>query len=585
MIEGKSRSATKLLGKSKQVFTGRLSSSKKQRQSTQTEPTTPDIFKLIRKFPCRFAYLSIAVLATIIYANTFFSSFHFDDPIVIGSYGKPDQQVSNFNWRPRSLGHLTFEVNYTLHQENVFGYHLVNHLIHVLAGIFVFQLSWLTFSTPAVKKKFARRHGYWLSLFIALVFITHPLQTQAVTYIVQRFASLVALFYIMAMYWYFKARMEKKNIYYWWAILSFVGALLTKENAVTWPVMVILYEFFFFQNKKLGAWVKKLFLLAPVVGMILVTILRIKTSIIFQPQINYAGRVVTSWTYFLTQSRVIATYLRLIFVPWGQNADYSFQLSQSLGEPKVILGFTLIAIILGWGVFLYKKYRLMSFGIWWFFVTLAVESSFIPINDVIFEHRLYLPMVGFGFFLAEGSYELSQLWFKKEAYSKLKIFMFVLIGCYSLLTISRNWVWRNEVSFWADVVKKSPQNARANNNYGLALDTAGRRTESGQYYLKAAQLAEKYVDPHNNYGNFLSLQGDYQGAIDYYRQALAVDPDRVSTLNNLGVALMDEGQVEEAISELQKALVIDPKFVPAIKNLKKAEAKLAEGETEKEEVQ
>ena len=168
--------------------------------------------------------------------------------------------------------------------------------------------------------------------------------------------------------------------------------------------------------------------------------------------------------YFLTQFRVILTYIRLFILPYNQNLDYDYSVSTSFFQIKTFFSFLALLGILLSGVLLFKKYRLISFGIFWFFLTLSVESSIIPISqNVIFEHRTYLP--SFGFFLAlTGAF----YYFFREKYLKIAVIIILMIAAVNtVLTYQRNKIWKTEYTLWNDCVKKSPDKARANNNFGL----------------------------------------------------------------------------------------------------------------------
>src|SRR3989339_630830 len=214
-------------------------------------------------FPVWAAPLFIALAVLLPYSNTFNASFHFDDESAIianavTQKGSPAQIVRAYPHR--FIGYWTFALNYRLHGLSVTGYHIVNIIIHLLASLLVFALVTMLMKTPSLRRNAGRPSETplqapgtgWVPLFAALIFAVHPVQTQAVTYIVQRLASLTALWYLLAMTAYVRGRLaatdDKKHAWPW-MILSFAAGLLsmfTKENAATLPVALVMIEGFFF---------------------------------------------------------------------------------------------------------------------------------------------------------------------------------------------------------------------------------------------------------------------------------------------------------------------------------------------------
>ena len=194
---------------------------------------------------------------------------------------------------------------------------------------------------------------------------------------------------------------DKKHasVFYWCSLLCTAITMFTKEMVITLPFAILLYEFCFLQEKRNFRWKP----LIPFLAMLAI----IPLTMYFSKSLNFsemrriseAPANITPYHYLLTQFRVIVTYLRLLLMPVNQNLDYDYPVAQSLWQPSILCSFLFLSLILGTGVLLFKKrYRMLSFGIFWFFLTLLLESSFIPIRDVIFEHRLYLPLQATAFF-------------------------------------------------------------------------------------------------------------------------------------------------------------------------------------------
>ncbi len=504
------------------------------------------------------------------------------------------------------MGVLSFALNYHFGKLNVFGYHLVNITIHTINGLLVWWLVILTFETPTMKK-FNSLSSFrdFIASFSSLIFIIHPVQTQAVTYIVQRFTSLATLFYLLSLILYIKARLInqisldagqnpnhnhtsgniKTVLCYLVAVTAAILAMKTKEIAFTLPFIIILYDLIFFSALKLEHGTlnfRRAYFIIP----FLATLFIIPLSILGadKPLGDIMGELreaaqeteeIPRGVYFLTQLRVIVTYIRLLFLPIQQNLDYDYSLSYSLFELNTLTSFLFLLSIFVAALYLLKRsWRtgngygiLASFGILWFFITLSVESSIIPIRDIIFEHRLYLPSVGA--IIASSSAVLYVLVRRKlKPTPLLTACVLVLIAVpLGLGTYHRNFVWKDEVTLWEDVTRKSPDKARGHNSLGLAYYKQGRVEEAIQEYMTALKLKPDYLEAHQNLGGTYAKQGHLEEAIQEYLTAIRLQPDYPGTHNNLGLAYYDQERLEEAIQEYMTALKLKPDFAEAHYNL------------------
>src|SRR3989338_7992977 len=424
------------------------------------------------------SWIGLAVLGVLIYSNSFQVPLQFDDR----GYIAVNPNIQNIFDLPsiwRALSHpsrfvafYTFALNFHFHQYDVFGYHLVNLIIHIVTSGLVGWLIAIILAAPKMREQ-KILYQEWIPFLTALLFLVHPLQTQAVTYITQRVASLATLFYVLSICLYGKARMaevqEKRPLFYFLgAAISAVLGMFTKQIVFTLPIAILMFEFFFFSKFSVSFFLRKQWKAIVIVLSFLLIIpwmfsfdaLRILSMTTSSG--SHDGDTIHWWNYFLTQFRVIVVYLRLFLIPIGQNLDYDFPLSKSFFELDTFLSFILLAALFFIACRLYKRNILVSFGILWFFLTLSVESSIIPIRHVIFEHRLYLPMVGLSLGLCAGLC---------AAIKNFKVFLAIwmlVIVIFSYLTFERNKVWRTEVSLWQDVIQKSPNKARPYNNLGIA---------------------------------------------------------------------------------------------------------------------
>ena len=511
---------------------------------------------------------AILLLGILIYSNTLHSSFHFDDiPSIVDNSAIRNilnlQAIWNF-WPTRFITYFSVALDYHLSQLNVFSYHLFNLAVHLSSGILVWWLMLLTFSTPAMKGQKITKHAKLIAFFAGLVFITHPIQTQGVTYIIQRAASLAALFYLASLSLYVKSRLLQQRgeslsvsrFFYCGSLMAVVMAMFTKEMAITLPLMVLLYEVCFLKAKQRLNWKY----LVPFFATLLV----IPLTIFLTKSFDFIGMrrpledptPISSWQYLLTQLRVMVTYLRLLFIPVNQNLDYYYPFAKNLLELPILASLILLVSILTIAIRIFSKYRLIAFGIFWFFLTLLPESSVIPIKDVIYEHRLYLPMAGFSFFIVSSIYYL----FENKVLKSMIIVLLIITSCYAMLTYRRNSIWKDEFTLWNDVVYKSPKNAGPYLSRGNAYKEQGNIQQAISDFNKAIEIDPNYVDAYNNRGNVYCQQGNFTQAISDFNKAIEINPNFGEAYNNRGNVYYQQGNFTQAISDLSRAIGINPNF-------------------------
>ena len=352
--------------------------------------------------------IGVALLA---YSNTFHVPFQFDDRPNITQ--NPNIQLKVFTWDQleqlvkntykesiRVFSYFTFALNYYFGGFNVFGYHLVNLIIHVATGILLYWFLMLTFNLPHLKEKYGAI-SYRVALFGSLIFIVHPIQTQSVTYIVQRMASLGSMFYLLSLILYISGRLSfsrVKSIYFLGMVLSYLLGVFSKENVAILPLFIALYEFYFFQNLDLGPRGRKILF---ILGAVLLGLLALGFMIWGKRYIEltiagYQYRTFTLSERVLTQFRVVLYYLSLLIYPHPSrlNLDYDFPISRTIVDPPTtLISMAIIAGLIGYSIWVAKRRPVLSFFILWYFGNLVIESSIFPL-EMVYEHRLYLPSIG-----------------------------------------------------------------------------------------------------------------------------------------------------------------------------------------------
>ena len=515
-------------------------------------------------------YLLIISIAIAIYSNTLSAEFVFDDYKTILN-NRLIRNITNFQdlWKSnprRFVSYLSFAVNYQLGELEVFWYHATNIAIHLLTGVSFFIFLKLLIKTPLLEEKFTIYKK--LPFLGALIFLVHPVQTQAVTYITQRMASLAGLFYITALIFYLKANLVKQNISSrekkfiggakFWIFVSFslmfsFLAFLTKENAYTLPIVMLLIQYLFFTPSIKGLIKKALPAVPPLLLAFFIAIAsytqwiqlgNLNWKTLFSTQILYGSFGILngfSWSYLLTQFKVIIYYIKLLFLPISQNLDYDFPMSKSIFEPVTFASLIAILIIIFIGIRLHKKYRLISFGILFFFLTLSIESSIFPLNDVIYEHRLYLPSTGAIIALVCIFCEFQHLIRKNIRFSEelktslarvSRLLIFSAILLLSIATVSRNKTWATQISIWSDTITKSPNKARPYTNLGIALSEMQQYKSAIWVFNKAIEIeatSPRYV----NLGNAHASIGSNEAAVNAYKKAIEINPQNIDALNSL----------------------------------------------------
>lgn len=533
---------------------------------------------------------TIAILGALIYSNTLTAAFQFDDKLNIVD-NLFIRNIGNL-WPPsgsRWFGLLTFSLNYMVGGLNPVGYHLVNICIHVLTALSVYLFVLLTFRTPYFSVKTNNViSSRWFAFACALVFVAHPIQTQAVTYIVQRFASLATLLFILSLDLYVAARLiagslpsgksrYNRNVIllYASAFLAALASIKTKENAFTLPFVILMYDLTFMSDLSgMSNIIKNRWRLVVSLSVILLAAASLAVYSYDLQSLFYKFRAtneITRHDYLITQFRVIVTYIRILFVPLNQTIDHHFKVYNNVFEPAVFASLTLILLLLCLAGYLLKisrnrgsYLRLVAFGIFWFFITLSIESSIIPIIDVMFEHRLYLPSIGvviavvamFAFVCDKPG--LSRLCSRKYA-SCILAAVVVALSCTAYL---RNNVWRSELSLWSDAIAKKPFNPRAYNMVGIYYQDNSRIFEAIHYFRKALEVDHSYAEARSNLGNAYIHTGRVDDGLN--ELMITAKSNRFDAIDtgilyyNIGKGLFLKGMTDQAIENLNKSLYAMP---------------------------
>lgn len=530
------------------------------------------------------AVASIALITTLTYYNSFEVSFHFDDePVILKNPNIRDlsdlKSVLTHNLS-RSILFLTFAINHHFSQLDPWGYHVGNLLLHLLNSLLVyFFVLFILAKSPGL---FTRARV--IALLTSLIYASSPVLTESVTYIASRSSVLCTTFYLLAILFFTKARGRDGQgafiFYFLFSILSFLLALGTKELAATLPAILLLYDYTFLSRHTQRRWWER------IIRYHLPFLIVLAAYFIWRHYLyGSVGRAVyphSISSYLLTESHVIFNYIKLLFFPFNLNVDPDFPISTSLFEPSIFISIVVLIGVLTGALIFFKDYREISFGIFWFFITISPTSSIVPLEDVMAEHRVYLPAVGFSLILGRILERISTLKIKRFPprrweVGSLLVFLLVFLS-FSSTTIRRNVAWKNKITLWGDTIKKSPRKGRPHNNLGNAFKEKGLIDQAIREYKVGMRVEPTYELTYNNLGATYLEMGKIDEAIEQYRKALRVNPNFSEAHFNLAVAYERKGLTEEAEVEYAKASRLKPNSTYAKVKLGKSLLKKGEAE-------
>jgi len=551
----------------------------------------------------------LLVAATVAaYSNSLHCPFVFDDAFdIVDNYAirrlwpvwhlllasTPDQ----FSLHGRPVVNVSLAVNYACGRLDPFCYHLTNLGIHVLAGLTLFGIARRTLGSsgqllprqdpslssakdarlaPAQRAPLAAapdtprsllaaRYGRVanpLAFAVAGIWLLHPLQTQAVTYVIQRFESMMGMFYLLSLYCAIRSSVSARPG--WWAAGA-VGACLfamgCKEVAVSLPLVVLLYDRAFLAGSFRQAWRKRR-------GMYM-GLATTWAAFAAWLALSYRGRAdwagfglrTTPLEYARSQFGVILHYLRLSFWPHPLVFDYGWPVARSLEEvlPGLLAVGALVAAS-AWALVRRPMWGTLGAG---FFLILAPTSSIMPIADLAVEHRMYLPLAAVVAAAVIGAHEL----LGRRAPKAAALALFAVLVALGSATYGRNQVYSSEQSLWQDTVRKAPENPRAHCNLGYTYSAQGRLDAAARCYLKALEIDVMYFGAHYGLACVLDEQGKTDEAIAHYRRAVQIHPRFANAHYNLAILLRRQGETDQAVAHYQQALQINPRLANAHYNL------------------
>jgi Flp pilus assembly protein TadD len=500
--------------------------------------------------------------AIAVYSRTFSVPLLFDDRAAIIDNPTIRHWATAF-WPPinttasgRPVLNLSLAVNYALSGTAVWSYHALNLAIHALAGLTLFGI---------VRRTLARRAdaaASALACAVALLWTLHPLQTESVTYVVQRAESLMGLFYLLTLYCFIRGTEAdaRPRLWYTLSVAACLLGMATKEVTASAPLIVLLYDRTFVAGSFRDAWHRRRWLYLSLAATWLPL-----AGLVAGAGWNRHGMVgfdiaITPWVYWLTQFEAVARYLWLSVWPHPLVFEYS---SLWMNRPAEVSLYALLVggVAAGVLVALWRRPILGFLGAW-FFALLAPTSVMPSRIQMIVEHRMYLPLAAVMTLVAMGIHAAvkSRSWV---------VFGALALGL-GLLTARRNEDYRSEWTLWSDTVAKRPDNAVAHYNLGNAwLEIPGHLDDAIAEYEAAVRLKPDYAEAHNSLGfAWAQTPGRLADARAQFEAALRLDPDSASAHTNLGnVWQVTPERLNDAIAQYEAALRLDPDSAEAHYNL------------------
>jgi tetratricopeptide (TPR) repeat protein len=525
-------------------------------------------------------FISIILFISIaVYSNSLLNGFVYDDnlqvlenPWIKDIKNIPEiftESVWSFEGKPvvsnyyRPMMHIIYMFNYHIFGLKPWGFHLINILLHASISILVFLIIKVILSGPAQSPR-----DSFPAFIAALLFATHPIHTEAVAWVAGAPELSYTFFFLLAFYLYMKSK-EGFNRGYLFSIVSFGLATLCKEPAVTLPIILIAYDYAYRKDGDLFSGHIKRYIPYIIVSA---CYLLIRSYALggFSPQEPHIK--LTDYEYFINVFPLFCQYLEKLLLPLNLNAFHVLHPIKSIFQLKGILSLVITAAFVVLSAWALRKNKTVFLS----FLLIAVPLLpvlYIPAlgKNVFTERYLYLPSAGFVILIA------LVLWWTQANKPKLSlglnIITILVIGLYSVGTISRNAVWKDDYTLFSDTAKKSPDSPSVRNNLGVAYAKKGQNDGAIREYQTALKLKPDFVDAYNNLGLAYADQGRTDEAINEYQKALKINPGLADAYNYLGLAYADQGRTDEAINEYQKALKINPGLADAYNNLGLAYAK------------
>ena len=527
----------------------------------------------------------IITLSLISYMNVFDNEFVWDDHVFI----LENNDIKSFAniplffkedvdglYRPLRSLHYTFA--YSIFKKNPFGYHLNAVFFHTAISVLVFFI---------IKKIIENRN---IALVASLIFAANPIHAERVANMTAGFDLLGIFLFLLSFYFYIlysKSNNEKNDKkYFIFSLLFFILALLASEEAITLPLIIILYEFSFnkeFDKKNLKNTINK----NPLKSYLPFFAAAFFYLILRFFILGIRGRIETylGGNFLITQLTMLKVYVKyivLLLFPVNLTLFQEVPVAKGLFDAGVLVSLFVLSIIL---IFTIKNYRkdIVFFSVFWLFITLIPFSNIMPIQVFMAERYLYVPSIGFSLIISFLFFKIYNIEIKnikdKKLFKNALIILFVLLlSFYSARTIIRNNDWQDNLSLWTKTIETNPYNSRAHDNLGFTYEQLGDDEKAFLEFQKAVELMPDNFRALSNLGIAYAKKKQYNISIGLMQKALRINPLHYKTHDKLGLVYLEVDDAENAIKSFERATEINPRYAKAYNDIAAAYGKIGEFE-------
>ena len=494
--------------------------------------------------------LLVVLFSVVPYLNIFGNDFTYDDHVFIGenlairSLGNVPSFFSETVYNLyRPLRTVLYSVTYAVWNGNVFGYHLNSVVWHVLSSVLVFLI-------------FRKVADGFVPVVGALVFAVHPVHSERVAFITGGFDLLGIFLVLLAFLLYINYSSSRRRRFLVFSLVSFAAALFSSEEALVFPLLVVLYEFVF-GDKALGI---RRFVSSGFFSVVLAVFVAFRLFVVHlaaRASVYPGGSLFST---LLTMLKVFVYYAWLVFVPYPLTLYRDVSVASSFFEPFVVVSFLLILSV-GFAAFLLRRHHpVVSFSVGWFFIALLPFSNVLPLQILMADRYLYLASAGAALLLAYGIFRI-------PARSVSVLLSAVIIFSFLFLAVDRNGDWVDDVSLWEQTAKTSPHNSVVFANLGFAYEQGGRLADAKSSLLRSISLNPLNDKAHYNLGIVYMRQKDYVSSAREFMLAINVSPDYAQAYDSLGMAYYysylesyDSLLLSAAEEAMSKAISVSPSY-------------------------
>jgi len=533
----------------------------KEKHKLATTPDEPEVELGKNKWIIIVHIILIITIGLLAYFRSFNNKFAWDDQLLITQ----NHYVTNFQssflpkifsgpisegagersnaYRPLQI--LSYVADHSFYVLNPYGFHLTSFLIHLLTSLVFYLMIKMLFRNEL------------LALIAAILFLIHPVQTEAVAYISGRADPLAALLILSTNLFFIKYYKQKRPYFLWLSFASFALALMSKEAAILTPLLLCLC---YSTIRKPSALSPKMLFPFSIYGAITAIYVILRLTVLNFDVSDISSPVKINCFHFF---KTIFLFAKILLVPLGLHMEYG-EITANLSDPSVLLGIGIvIALILT--IIKQKKLSAVKFGILWFCINIAAVSNIFPINDYFGEHWVYIASMGYFLVLAALTESIIK---QNTVLSKITIVAIALLAIfYSYLTAQQNKVWRDSQSIYEHSLIYDPLNAKLINNLGIIYAEKGLNDKAMEQYKKAIELDRHNVQAYYNMGNMLMNKKKLKEAAEYYLKAVELDPTSSEANYNLGNLYVSIHEYDKAEKQYQRAITLSPYYVQAYNNL------------------